>query len=67
VYAVTGGFHLGGPLFEPLIPHVCAELGKLSPGVIVPGTAPDGLPSAPSPTAFPAAFIQNTVGTRFEL
>ena len=36
VHAVLGGFHLGGPVFEPLIPQVCAELERLSPAVIVP-------------------------------
>jgi 7,8-dihydropterin-6-yl-methyl-4-(beta-D-ribofuranosyl)aminobenzene 5'-phosphate synthase len=36
VYAVMGGFHLGGPLFEPLIPRVCEELERLAPSVIVP-------------------------------
>jgi len=36
VYAVMGGFHLGGPLFEPLIPRVCAALELLWPALIVP-------------------------------
>ena len=42
VYAVRGGFHLGGLLFEPLIPLVCDELEQLAPAVIVPPSAPDG-------------------------
>ena len=36
VYAVIGGFHLSGPLFEPIIPAFCDALAKLSPDVIVP-------------------------------
>ena len=31
VYAVMGGFHLGGPLFEPLIPRVCAAVPPQRP------------------------------------
>ena len=61
-----GGFHLGGPLSGPLIPRVCAEFGKLSPAVIVPAHCTGWAAQRPSPSGFPAAFIPNTVGTRFE-
>ena len=37
LYTVMGGFHLGGPIFEPLIPRVLDDLGALMPSVIVPG------------------------------
>ena len=36
LYALIGGFHLGGPLFEPLIPRVLDDLAALDPGVLVP-------------------------------
>ena len=36
LYALLGGFHLGGPLFEPLIPRVLDDLAALNPGVLVP-------------------------------
>ena len=36
VYAVLGGFHLNGPLFEPLIPRVCDDLAAMQPRVVVP-------------------------------
>src|SRR5262249_18057397 len=36
LYAVMGGFHLNGPVFEPLIPQVLDDLGALAPSVVVP-------------------------------
>jgi 7,8-dihydropterin-6-yl-methyl-4-(beta-D-ribofuranosyl)aminobenzene 5'-phosphate synthase len=36
LYAILGGFHLAGPLFEPLVPRVCAEFGALKPRVVAP-------------------------------
>jgi 7,8-dihydropterin-6-yl-methyl-4-(beta-D-ribofuranosyl)aminobenzene 5'-phosphate synthase len=67
VYAVMGGFHLGGPLFEPLIPRVCAEFEQLSPAVIVPAHCTGWVAQRALADRFPAAFIPNTVGTRFTL
>jgi 7,8-dihydropterin-6-yl-methyl-4-(beta-D-ribofuranosyl)aminobenzene 5'-phosphate synthase len=67
VYAVMGGFHLGGPLFEPLIPRVCAEFEQLSPAVIVPAHCTGWAAQRALADRFPGAFIQNTVGTRFTL
>jgi 7,8-dihydropterin-6-yl-methyl-4-(beta-D-ribofuranosyl)aminobenzene 5'-phosphate synthase len=67
VYAVLGGFHLGGPLFEPLIPRVCDELAILSPAVIVPAHCTGWAAQRALADRFTDAFIQNTVGTRFEL
>jgi len=61
-----GGFHLGGPLFEPLIPRVVAELAQLSPSVIVPGHCTGWAAQRALADQFPAAFIQSTVGTRFQ-
>jgi 7,8-dihydropterin-6-yl-methyl-4-(beta-D-ribofuranosyl)aminobenzene 5'-phosphate synthase len=67
VHAVMGGFHLGGPLFEPLIPRVCAELETVEPDVIVPAHCTGWAAQRALAERFPAAFIQNTVGTRFLL
>ena len=67
VHAVIGGFHLGGPLFEPLIPRVCDELAALSPEVIVPGHCTGWAAQRALADRFPAAFIPSTVGTRFQL
>jgi 7,8-dihydropterin-6-yl-methyl-4-(beta-D-ribofuranosyl)aminobenzene 5'-phosphate synthase len=67
VHAVLGGFHLGGPLFEPLIPRVCEELERLSPSVIVPAHCTGWAAQRVFAERFPGAFIPSTVGTRFEL
>jgi 7,8-dihydropterin-6-yl-methyl-4-(beta-D-ribofuranosyl)aminobenzene 5'-phosphate synthase len=67
VYAVIGGFHLNGPLFEPIIPATCAALQQLAPQVIVPAHCTGWKAQIALAAAFPDAFIQNTVGTRYEL
>jgi 7,8-dihydropterin-6-yl-methyl-4-(beta-D-ribofuranosyl)aminobenzene 5'-phosphate synthase len=67
VYTVMGGFHLAGPLFEPLIPRVCDELEKMSPAVIVPAHCTGFAAQRAFADRFPDAFVPNTVGTRFEL
>lgn len=67
VHAVVGGFHLGGPLFEPLIPQVCAELDRLSPTVLVPAHCTGWAAQRVFAERFPAAYIPNAVGTRVEL
>jgi 7,8-dihydropterin-6-yl-methyl-4-(beta-D-ribofuranosyl)aminobenzene 5'-phosphate synthase len=67
VYAVIGGFHLSGPVFEPIIPAVVDALRELSPEVIVPAHCTGWKAVHALAAAFPNAFIQNSVGTRFEL
>jgi 7,8-dihydropterin-6-yl-methyl-4-(beta-D-ribofuranosyl)aminobenzene 5'-phosphate synthase len=67
VHAVLGGFHLGGPIFEPLIPKVCHELAALSPQVIVPAHCTGFTAQHQLAQHFPTAFIPNTVGTRIQL
>jgi len=67
VYAVIGGFHLNGPLFEPIIPATCRALAEMAPAVIVPAHCTGWRATHALAAAFPDAFIQNSVGTRFEL
>lgn len=67
VYAVIGGFHLGGPLFEPTIPEVCAALAEVAPEVIVPAHCTGWRATHTLALTFPDACIPNSVGTRFEL
>ena len=45
LYAIIGGFHLNGPIFEPLIPRVLDDLGAQPPASWSRPTAPDGGPS----------------------
>jgi 7,8-dihydropterin-6-yl-methyl-4-(beta-D-ribofuranosyl)aminobenzene 5'-phosphate synthase len=67
VYAVIGGFHLNGPLFEPIVPNTCEALAELAPEVIVPAHCTGWRATHALAANFPEAFIQNSVGTRFEL
>lgn len=67
VHAVLGGFHLSGPVFEPIIPNVVSALGEFSPNVIVPAHCTGWKAVHALAAHLPGAFIQNSVGTRFEL
>jgi 7,8-dihydropterin-6-yl-methyl-4-(beta-D-ribofuranosyl)aminobenzene 5'-phosphate synthase len=67
VYAVIGGFHLSSPLFEPLVPATCAALVEMAPRVVVPLHCAGLAAQLALAAALPDAFIQNSVGTRYEL
>jgi len=67
VYAVIGGFHLNGPAFEPAIPATVQALTDLAPRVIVPTHCTGFRAIHQLATRLPDAFIQSSVGTRFEL
>jgi 7,8-dihydropterin-6-yl-methyl-4-(beta-D-ribofuranosyl)aminobenzene 5'-phosphate synthase len=67
LYAVIGGFHLNGPLFEPLIPRVLDDLAVLAPEFIVPAHCTGWRAQHAIAARFGEAFVPNTVGTRFEL
>jgi len=67
LYAVLGGFHLNGPLFEPLIPRVCEDLAALRPAVVVPAHCTGWRAQHAMAARFGSAFIPNSVGSRFEL
>ncbi len=67
VYAVLGGFHLTGPLFEPRIDATCQALRDLAPEVLVPAHCTGRRATQALAARLPEAFIQNSVGTTFEL
>ncbi len=67
LYAVMGGFHLNGPLYEPLIDRVCADLRALSPSVVVPAHCTGWRAQHALARTFGEAFIPNSVGTRLVL
>jgi len=67
VYALIGGFHLGGPLFEAIIPQTVEELKAAAPRVVVPGHCTGWKAVHEMARAMPGAFIQNSVGTRYVL
>ena len=67
LYALLGGFHLNGPLFEPLIPRVLDELAAMNPGVLVPAHCTGWRAQHAMAARLPHAFVPNTVGTSFHL
>lgn len=67
VYAVIGGFHLSGALFEPIIPPTIAALKEISPALIVPAHCTGWKATHALARELPEAFVANSVGTRFVL
>jgi 7,8-dihydropterin-6-yl-methyl-4-(beta-D-ribofuranosyl)aminobenzene 5'-phosphate synthase len=67
LYFVMGGFHLNGPLFEPIIDDTAEALVELAPSVLVPTHCTGWKATHALAARLPHAFIQNSVGTTFEL
>jgi 7,8-dihydropterin-6-yl-methyl-4-(beta-D-ribofuranosyl)aminobenzene 5'-phosphate synthase len=67
VHAVLGGFHLNGPLFAPIVPPTVDALAELAPDVVVPAHCTGWDAAHAIAARLPDAFLQNSVGTRFEL
>ncbi|MBP2642933.1 MAG: 7,8 dihydropteroate synthase (methanopterin) [Firmicutes bacterium] len=63
IYAVLGGFHLTGGLFEKIIPSTIAELQKINPTYLMPGHCTGWSAIHQIAQAMPKAFIPNNVGT----
>ena len=66
LHAVVGGFHLGGPAFEPIIGPTCDALAELAPDHLVPTHCTGWRAVHALARRMPEAFIQNSVGTRLE-
>ena len=66
IHAVIGGLHLSGPYFEPTIGPTCDALEQFAPDYIVPCHCTGWRAIHTIAGRFPDAFIQNSVGTRFE-
>ena len=67
IYAVIGGFHLQGADLESVVTPTIDALREFAPSVIVPAHCTGRVASIRLESAFPDAFIQNSVGTRFDL
>lgn len=65
LYGLIGGFHLNGPMFEPLIPQVLEDLSGLSPQVLVPAHCTGWRAQHAMAARFGDVFVPNSVGTRF--
>ena len=67
VYFVMGGFHLTGPLFEPLIDRTVAEMKKFAPEILVPTHCTGWKAANRFAAEMPDAFVLNSVGTKYLL
>jgi metal-dependent hydrolase (beta-lactamase superfamily II) len=67
LHAVLGGFHLNGPMYEPLIPRVCSDLSGMAPAVVVPAHCTGWRAQHALARTFGEAFVPNSVGTSFVL
>ena len=67
VYALLGGFHLSGRVFEPIIPQTVAALAAEDLGVLVPAHCTGWKAQIALATGLPDAFRANSVGSSFEL
>jgi 7,8-dihydropterin-6-yl-methyl-4-(beta-D-ribofuranosyl)aminobenzene 5'-phosphate synthase len=65
LHAIIGGFHLTGPLFEPLIPRVLADLAELRPDFLVPAHCTGWRARHAMSAKFGEAYVPNSIGSRF--
>ncbi len=64
VYAVIGGLHLTGGIFEPIIPRTLDELVAIRPEVVVPCHCTGWKATHELARRLPEAYVQTSVGTR---
>jgi 7,8-dihydropterin-6-yl-methyl-4-(beta-D-ribofuranosyl)aminobenzene 5'-phosphate synthase len=63
IHAVIGGFHLTGPVFEPIIAPTVQALKEFAPAVLVPQHCTGWKATHLMAREFPEAFVPNSVGT----
>jgi 7,8-dihydropterin-6-yl-methyl-4-(beta-D-ribofuranosyl)aminobenzene 5'-phosphate synthase len=63
VAAVVGGFHLNGPMFEPIIEPTVEAFSELAPGLLAPAHCTGWKAVHRLASEFPEAFVMPTVGT----
>lgn len=67
VYAVLGGLHLSGRVFEPIIPRTVDALADEGLDIVVPAHCTGWKAQLALANALPGIFCPNSVGSRFEL
>lgn len=65
VHAVLGGFHLTGPIFEPIIGPTIEEMKKICPDFVVPMHCTGWKAIDQFAEEMPEQFLLNTVGTTY--
>lgn len=63
LHAVMGGFHLSGPLFEPIIERTTEELKRLHPAYVIPTHCTGRKAIMTMEREMPEQFILNMAGT----
>jgi 7,8-dihydropterin-6-yl-methyl-4-(beta-D-ribofuranosyl)aminobenzene 5'-phosphate synthase len=64
IFAVTGGFHLSGPVFEKIISPTVDNLATLNPALIMPCHCTGWKAVHEIARRLPDAYVQTCVGTR---
>jgi 7,8-dihydropterin-6-yl-methyl-4-(beta-D-ribofuranosyl)aminobenzene 5'-phosphate synthase len=67
LHALVGGFHLGGPAFEPIIAPTVDALTALAPELVVPGHCTGWRAQHALAAALPAAFVPGSSGSTYRL
>ena len=67
LHALIGGLHLGGPLFEPVIPPTVAALTEYAPSLLVPGHCTGWRAQHALAAALPDAWVQSSSGSEYRL
>ena len=65
VHAVLGGFHLTGPVFEPIIEPTIAAMKKIGPDYVVPMHCTGWNAINQFAKGMPGQFVLNSVGTTY--
>jgi 7,8-dihydropterin-6-yl-methyl-4-(beta-D-ribofuranosyl)aminobenzene 5'-phosphate synthase len=64
LYALLGGLHLTGAIFEPIIAPTLKELKAMGPRIVMPGHCTGWKAIHAFAREFPEAYVQASVGTR---
>jgi 7,8-dihydropterin-6-yl-methyl-4-(beta-D-ribofuranosyl)aminobenzene 5'-phosphate synthase len=67
IHAVIGGFHLSGPVFEPILEKTVEAFREMAPETIVPMHCTGWKAIRRFAEAFPDSFVLNSVGSIFSL
>ncbi len=65
VHAVLGGFHLTGPMFDPIIAPTIEEMKKIGPEFIIPMHCTGWKAIGQFAMEMPQQFVLNTAGTTY--
>ena len=67
IAGILGGFHLSGPMFEPIIEPTVEAFAELDPALLAPAHCTGWKAVHRLAARFPDAFVLSTVGTTIEI